>query len=77
MGYVSSHITGWTCLYLSIECGTNIHLIALHIELWMTPQVTADDKPHEELVLHGVYPSSVTMAPYHERGSCTHAHSAA
>ena len=42
-------------LYLSVECGTNIHLIALRIKLWMTPQMTADDKTCEELVLHGVY----------------------
>ena len=53
---MSAHIKiRWLCRYLSVECGTNIHLIALRIKLWMTPQMTADDKTREELVLHGVH----------------------
>src|SRR6266403_3012738 len=52
----SAHIKpGWTCFYLGVECGTNIHLVARRIKLWVTPQMTADDKTGEELVLDGVY----------------------
>ena len=52
---VSSDKCRVDCLYLSVKCGTNVHFIVFYIKLWMTPQMTADDKTREELILHGVY----------------------
>ena len=48
--------TGWMkkAFYLGVECGTNIHLIAVRIKLGVTPQMAADDEACEKLVLYGV-----------------------